>query len=70
MKFWILKDKNPDFGRMIGIIVRASSEKDARRLANTKAYGEGLIWDNEYLTSCQELLADDKEEVILNAVAE
>ena len=67
---WILRDRNPDFGRMIGIVVRADSEESARRLALTKAYGEGPIWEDPKLTSCEKLSPDGNEEVILDAIAE
>jgi hypothetical protein len=55
---------------MVGIVVRADSEESARKLALTKAYGEGPIWENPELTSCERLLPDGNEEVILDAVAE
>ena len=67
---WILRDRNPGFGRMIGIVVRADSEESARQLALTKTYGEGPIWDRQNLSSCEKLLPDGDEEVILDAIAE
>lgn len=65
MKIWKLTNLRPKWGAMGGIIVRAETEEAARSLANTKCYGEGPVWTNSTLTSCEEVLAEGNEEILI-----
>ena len=67
MKLWIIKNKAPYWGQMIGMVVRAASEEAARTIANSKSYGEGKIWNDSNLVSCEELTTTGEEEIILDS---
>jgi hypothetical protein len=71
MKIWELKNLNPGFGKMTGIVVRAPSEEEARLMASKSAYQEGSsTWTDHSLSTCCEVLQDGFAMVILASYAD
>jgi hypothetical protein len=67
---FVLRNQHPDFGKMIGIVIRADSEEQARMLANTRAYGEGKIWGDSEKATCELVSEGGDAQIILEAIAE
>ena len=63
--------KEPDWGTMEAIIIRAPDEKKAREVASSEAYGEGRkAWLDQDQTICKELHIDGDEEIILKSTVD
>lgn len=64
---WLLKldKKLIDWGVMASTVIRANTEKTARKIASKNCYGEGKkVWLDSSKTSC-ELLSEDSEEALI-----
>ena len=77
MKLWLLQAKtdlgnspwNPWEDKIFGFVVRAESESDARQIADEHGGNETTAtmrpWLNVQYSTCVELLAEGKAEIIL-----
>lgn len=53
---WILQNNAPEWSTMKGCVVRAETEDLARKVASSKAYGEGRnLWLDPEKTTCKVL---------------
>lgn len=67
MNFYLLDLKNNDgYDINQARVVRANSEKEARRLANETVADEGPVWENPEEVSCDLLDPNGPAEVILS----
>ena len=73
MKLWLLQPVTPWvpwYDKAFGFVVRASTEEKARWLASTQAGDEGCaVWLDAKQTTCVELVANGKQDVILRDFA-
>ena len=68
---YLLQLKEKDFGLMTHCVVRASSEGEARGIAEEHRYGEDKgSWINSSLSICEELVVDGKSAMILSKEAD
>ena len=69
MKLYLLKpvsDWKPWYDKCFGVVVRAETVEQARKLAQENAGDEGKdVWFNAALTSCEELTNEGKAGTIL-----
>lgn len=71
MKFWLMKNLQPDFGQTRGLVVKAENEERARSIAAGVAYGEGrAAWLDPSRTSAEVMDALGVEMVILASYAD
>lgn len=74
MKLWILKAKKPvGYDSYNSFVVRAESEKNARKLAAESKGDENYIsrpvsfWESPDFSSCEELTALGPEEIVVGS---
>ena len=69
MSLYLLQRKYGDIGydEYTDHLVRAGSEKAARRLANQKTGDEGCIWDDESLVTCKKVREHGNRKMIISS---
>ncbi len=67
MKLWIIKRfETHGYDEIFGFVIRAEDETAARQLAaNAKAFESPSVWLESKYSSCEELLSEGDESVIM-----